>query len=101
MHGAVEIGRALRNGHAGRRTDRLYEGLGRLGAVLIDHVHPQIADHGVAEGRGENGKGNQRNADDEQQRHLVAPDPRHLARGDVDNAETAPVRHQRPPAQSA
>ena len=101
MHRVVEVIGPFRHAHPRRGTDRLDEHLRGRGVIEVDHIDPEIADHGVAEGGRQQRKRHQRDADGDQQRNLVAPHPDHLADGDVDQTGPARPLHQRAPVQSA
>ena len=73
--GRGEVAGALDDAEPGRCRHLLRESARRLRSVRIDDDHPELADHRVAEHCGQHREGEQRNAEDQDQRRAVVQQP--------------------------
>ena len=71
----TEVPGALGNAEPGRRLHFFHEGPRGFRSVGIDDDHPELADHRVAEHCGQHREGEQRNAEDQDQRRAVVQQP--------------------------
>ena len=96
-HRARHVPRTLGDADAGGRADRLDVGERRRRAIGVDDRDPEIADDRVAEGQGQDGEGDHRNDDRQDERDLVAPHPAQLPRGDAQQSRPRRPLHRRSP----
>jgi hypothetical protein len=90
-----EIAGALDDAETGRRRHLLDKRARGIRSVGVDHDHAEPADHRVAERRGQHHEGEQRHAEDQDQRGAVMQQPSQLAPGDQPEAGLRPGPHWR------
>ena len=81
-----EVAGALDDAETRGRRDLLHECARGLGSVLVDDDHPQSADHRMTEHRGQHHEGEQRHAEDQDQRRTIVQQPPPFAPGDQQEA---------------
>jgi hypothetical protein len=77
-----KVAGALDDAQPGRRRHLFHEGARGVGSVRVDDDHAEPADHRMAEDRGQHGEGEQRHAEDQDQRRTVVQQPAPFARSD-------------------
>ncbi len=90
-----EVAGARDDAEAGGRGHLLDEGPRGLRSVLVDHDHAEPADHRAAEDRAQDHEGEQRHAEDQNDRHGVVQQPSQFAPGDQQEPGLGRASHSR------
>ena len=101
VHRAGHVAGALRDAHAGRRRNRLDIDQRCRRSVGVDDADPEVANDRVAENPSQNGEGDNRHADRQEEREPIAPHPAQFARGDETEAGPRRRLHRRLSGQTA